>query len=453
MKNSFTYVSLIIIHFLIGTLIYFNGLFSKVYFYAALVYFLYQIIFVGQAEKTKWVLRGCAYFVGAEVLFRTTKGAISYEASKYLVIVFMAIGIFYKGISGKAYAYFFYLMFLIPSIFVASTTLRFDANFRTNIAFVLSGPVCLGIAALYTYQKKISFKDLNGMMVYILLPIVAHVAYTIFYAPDLKEILNSTASNTAASGGFGANQVATVFGLGMFIVAVRFFMSSPSLSLKIINISLFGLISYRALVTLSRGGVFAAFIAIGVFLFFYFNKVNFQKKGQLLMLSFMFIVGFAAVWTYSSFQSNGMLDKRYANEDSLGREKEDISTGRFDLFQEELEGFVSNPFFGIGSSRAKDQRIEADGQGAISHNELSRTLAEHGIFGVIILVILLFKPFALRTSNRNIFFFPFLCLWFATINHSSMRIAMPAFMYALALLNVTHEKNPVRRKRLKAQVN
>ncbi len=47
-----------------------------------------------------------------------------------------------------------------------------------------------------------------------------------------------------------------------------------------------------------------------------------------------------------------MLDKRYANEDSLGREKEDISTGRFDLFAEEIEGFESSPFFGIGSSQS-----------------------------------------------------------------------------------------------------
>jgi hypothetical protein len=116
----------------------------------------------------------------------------------------------------------------------------------------------------------------------------------------------------------------------------------------------------------------------------------------------------------------------------------------------ELDGFITNPFFGIGSSRAKDQRIEEDGQGVTSHNEISRTLAEHGMLGVIILIILLFKPLELRAGNRrNYYFYALLAFWFATINHSSMRIAAPAFMYALALLNLTHDKRPIHRKQLK----
>ncbi|MFT5848946.1 MAG: hypothetical protein ACI902_003026, partial [Psychroserpens sp.] len=63
-----------------------------------------------------------------------------------------------------------------------------------------------------------------------------------------------------------------------------------------------------------------------------------------------------------------------------------------------------------------------------------------------------FKPLDMRSRNRkNYFFFAFLAFWFATINHSSMRIAAPAFIYALALLNVVNEKNPIHRKQLKKQ--
>jgi Ca2+/Na+ antiporter len=359
------------------------------------------------------------------------------------------IGMFYQGISGKAYPYFIYLMFLVPSIFVASTTLSFDANFRTNIAFVLSGPVCLGIAALFCYDKKVSSKQLNTVLLFILLPVIVHVSYNMFYTPDIKEIITGTASNTKASGGFGANQVATVFGFGMFILAVRFFVKSPTLPLKILNISLFAVITFRALVTLSRGGVYAAIIALIAFLVIYYGYINRRKRNELIMLFGLFCFGVFAIWLYTSTQTSGMLDKRYANEDSLGREKTDVTTGRGGLFINEIEGFISSPFFGIGSSRAKDQRIEATGQGVISHNEISRTLAEHGFFGVIIIVILIFKPLYYRSQNRsNVYFYAFLCLWFATINHSSMRIAAPAFIYALALLNITYEKRPIHRKRL-----
>jgi O-antigen ligase len=145
-----------------------------------------------------------------------------------------------------------------------------------------------------------------------------------------------------------------------------------------------------------------------------------------------------------------LIDKRYANEDSKGREKTDISTGRWILFEEEIDGFLNNPFLGIGASRVKDIRVETSGHELPSHNEVGRLLSEHGFLGFIILLILIIKPLAYRTTNkRNYLFYAFLAFWFATINHSGMRIAAPAFLYALALLNITHEKTPVHRKQIK----
>ena len=412
---------------------------------------MYRIITVAENKKTYEVLKACAYFVGAEVFFRTTRGAISYEAGKYLVILFILMGMFYRGLSGKGYPYFIYLMFLIPSIFVASTTLSFDANFRTNIAFVLSGPVCLGLAALYCYDKHISFKQMSHILLFMLLSIIAHTVYVYFYAPDLRDVLTNTASNRAAAGGFGSNQVASILGLGMFILGVRIFINSPTLALKLLNIILFVFISYRAVVTLSRGGVITAILCIAIFLIMYFFQAKPKVRNQVMGAFVLFLGGVAMAWVISSNQSSGMVDKRYANQNAAGVEKEDITTGRKQLFMEELEGFITNPFFGIGSSRAKDQRIEEDGQGVTSHNELSRTLAEHGIFGIMMLLILLFKPLDIRAKNKqNYYFYALLAFWFATINHSSMRIAAPAFIYGLALLNVTHEKRPVHRKQLKA---
>ncbi len=431
-------------------LIYFNETLAKLYFALALLFFMYRIIMAPDNLKTIEVLKACAYFVGAEVLLRMTKGAIAYEASKYLVILFVVMGMFYRGVSGKAYPYFIYLMFLVPSIFVASTTLSFDANFRTNIAFVLSGPVCLGLAALYMYDKKISNKQLSEVLLYMVLPIIAHTAYIYFYTPSIKEVLSSTASNRAASGGFGPNQVATVLGLGMFIMTVRLFTKSPTLVLKILNTVILVLISYRAVVTFSRGGVVTAVLAIIAFLVVYFFKASKRKKNEIFMVFLLFCFSLMATWVISSKQSEGFIDLRYANKDHLGREKEDLTTGRVALFMNELEGFISSPFLGIGSSRAKDMRFEIEGQGVTSHSEISRILAEHGILGVMIVLILIFKPFDIRSRNKsNYYFYAFLCFWFLTINHSSMRIAAPAFIYALSLLKLTYGKPALYRKQIK----
>ncbi len=450
MKHNTTYISIVGLHVFIGALIYFNETFAKLYFLLALVFFITRIILAPNNQKTIEVLKASAYFVGAEVLLRMTKGAFSYEASKYLVILFMLLGIFYKGLSGKGYPYFLYLMLLIPSIFVASTTLSFDANFRTNIAFVLSGPVTLGIAALFCYNKKITNKQLSNVLLYTLLPIISHVVYIFLYNPNIRDVLSGTGSNRATSGGWGANQVSTVLGLGMLILAIRLFTKSSTMVLKIINLILFSAITFRAVVTFSRGGVITAIVAIIAFLVVYYFKMSKRKKNEIVLMLALFSLSIIGTWMYSTSQTDGLINLRYANKDHLGREKGDITTGRGELFFNELDGFVSNPFFGIGSSRAKDRRIEIEGQGVTSHSEFSRTLAEHGILGIIVLLILILKPFDVRAKNKqNYYFYAFFGFWFITINHSSMRIAAPAFIYALALLNVTNEKYPIYRKQIK----
>jgi O-antigen ligase len=120
-----------------------------------------------------------------------------------------------------------------------------------------------------------------------------------------------------------------------------------------------------------------------------------------------------------------------------------------DLFVNHLEGFIDNPFFGVGANGAKELRKKANNAEKASHSEISRLLSEHGIFAIIILIILIFVPLVFRLQNkRNIFFYAFLAFWFATINHSAMRIAAPAFIYALTVLNITHEKRSLPRKRL-----
>jgi hypothetical protein len=449
LKINITYVTAVGLHAALGIVIYLNEGIAKFYFFLAVFYFLYRIIVAADTKRTYEVLKACAYFVGAEVFFRTTKGSISYEAGKYMVIVFVLLGMFYKGISGKGYPYFIYLMFLIPSIFVASTTLSFDANFRTNIAFVLSGPVCLGLAALFCYDKQVTYKQMSQILLFMVLPIIAHTAYVYFYAPNLRDILSSTASNRSAAGGWGANQVAAALGLGMLIMTMRLFAKSPTLPLKILNSTILGLISFRAVTTMSRGGVIAALIAIVIFVFYYYRNSSLKKRNEVIAIFGLFSISLVLTWMVSINQTGGLVNLRYANKDHLGREKSDLTTGRGELFEKELAGFVDSPFFGIGSSRAKDQRIEEEGQGVTSHSELSRTLAEHGMLGVIILLILIFKPLEIRSRNKNnYYFYAFLAFWFLTINHMSMRLAMPAFIYALALLNVKHEKRPVHRKRL-----
>lgn len=450
MSKNDTYIGLVLFHIALAFVIYLFEFTAKFFFVGLISYFLIKIIFSANKDKTLNVLLACAYFVGIEVFFRMTKSSLAYEAAKYLVILFMIIGMFYKGISGKGYPYFLYLILLVPAILVASVTLSYNANFRTSVAFVLSGPVCLGVAALFCYDRKVSNKDLLRIVKYISLPLITTTTYLFLYNPSIKDTLSGTASNAASSGGFGPNQVATVLGMGMFVMIIRFFLKSPSMLLKIINVIILGAMTFRAIVTFSRGGVIAAIIVTLAFLWSLFFRSTRKQKNQIITSFILFVFAIIITWVISSTLTLGLIDKRYANQDALGREKQDITSGRITLFKEELEGFLDSPFLGVGVNRTKDLRTERDGGGLPSHNEVGRLLSEHGILGILILLILIFTPLAYRGKNKkNILFYAFLSFWFATINHSGMRIAAPSFIYALALLNITDEKNPVHRKQIK----
>ena len=61
--------------------------------------------------------------------------------------------------------------------------------------------------------------------------------------------------------------------------------------------------------------------------------------------------------------------------------------------------------------------------------------------------ILLFEE--TKYHRANFIFYACFLFWFATINHSGMRIAAPAYLYALCLLNVVNEKNLIHRKQIR----
>jgi O-antigen ligase len=154
------------------------------------------------------------------------------------------------------------------------------------------------------------------------------------------------------------------------------------------------------------------------------------------------------VWGYSSVQTGGLINKRYANQDAKGREKNTQLSGREDLMASEIQMFLDNPILGVGVGRNKIVRKQQMGIVSASHNEITRMLAEHGSLGLINLLILFFTPLFLFVNNRqNVLAFSFLIFWLLTINHAAMRLAAPAFVYALSLLKVyTVEKTTVHRK-------
>jgi hypothetical protein len=216
-----------------------------------LVYFTFLIII--KENKNNEALMAAAYIAGAEVFFRQTDGMVFYETGKYMVIVFLVIGMFFKGTSSRTIPFWTYLLILIPGIVVASITMSYQAEFRNQIAFNLSGPVALGVSALYCYYKKIKKGDFQRVILMLLLPLLAQMFFLYLYTPSMNDVKINLQANYAATGGYGPNQIATVMGMGAFLMATRLFTIRHKL-INFIDLILLGMIGYRALITFSRGG-------------------------------------------------------------------------------------------------------------------------------------------------------------------------------------------------------
>lgn len=434
-KEDFLYLNLILFHVGVGVVIYLLPFTSKLY---GIVLFILSLFFIVQSKnRNNEALLAAGYLVGSEVLLRMTGGSLSYEFAKYGVVVLLFTGGVYNGFGKTAVPYWIFLLLLIPSVLIGTFVLNFDTNIRTTIAFNISGPVCLGLASLYTYRRKITLSQMNSLLLCIGLPIVSTTTYLALYTPSIREIVTGTGSNYATSGGFGPNQVATFLGLGMFIFFSRIIFESKSKFILALNLIIVFNISYRGMVTFSRGGMITGFLMIVSLLFFLYLKSN--KGGKLKLIYIASIIGVAmtSIWLYTSIQTGGLINKRYANQDAAGREKASQFTGREEIAQSELTMFYNNPIFGVGVAKGVEIREENTGQFVVSHDEITRMLAEHGSLGALALLILIFTPLVLYFENTyNLFLFCFLVFWFLTINHAAMRTAVPAFVYSLSLLNL-----------------
>ncbi|MCK0109042.1 O-antigen ligase family protein [Flavobacteriaceae bacterium S0825] len=435
----------ILLHIALGLVIYYIPFSSKLV--SLLVVFLSIFLVLLSKNKVLAVLIACAYVATSDVFFRMTGGLFFYELHKYLLIVLVFIGFIFDQVRVKGQVYLMYVALLLLTI--VFTAYDYTDEVRKMIAFNLAGPVSLGFVAFYFYKKKITMQQLSKVLFFALLPIISLVVYLFLYTPSIKDSVTGTASNFATSGGFGPNQVATILGVGMFILFSRLLFNKFRGIQSILELLLFGYISFRGLVTFSRGGIITAIVAIIFLIALTYLRGHRKFRSKVLMVIFWSIILGVSVWFYASNRTSGLIENRYANQNAVGVEKQDVSTGRKDLFLTEVEAFVESPIIGIGVGKNKGYRFDKTGKVAASHNEISRLLAEHGSLGIIALSILLLVPLLLRIeNNRNIYFYSFFIMWLLTINHSAMRIAFPSFIYGLCLLDVTFPKKTSLKKQV-----
>src|SRR5690606_18253420 len=163
------YIRILLLHLGIAFLIYIFEPAAKILLHGTILYFLFIII--DRKNKNNEALMAAAYVAGAEVFYRMTDGVIFYETGKYVVILFLFLGLVFKGSSNKTVPFWFYLLILFPGIIIAAISVPPGFEFRQSVAFNLSGPVCLGVSAVYCYYKKITRLQYEKVLVMLLMPL------------------------------------------------------------------------------------------------------------------------------------------------------------------------------------------------------------------------------------------------------------------------------------------
>lgn len=395
-------------------------------------------------NKNQEAVLWSAYVVGSEVLFRMSKGLIFYEFPKYMVFLFLITGLLIEKKKHEVSPV--YLVYILLLLFgIAFADIPYPESIRTNIIFNLSGPILLGLCAVYFYKRKIPINVVLRTLYYLSLPIISMVAYMYFKTPDLRQIIFTSNSNFRTSGGFGPNQVTTILGLGSFALMVLLLYKKRVSGFLVLDVFILVYVFYRALLTLSRGGLITAILAMLAFSMYFILSRRDRLKYLLQFGIIVFVFG-TSIWLYTSNITGGMLVNRYTNRATDGTIKEDLTTGRVILFLDEWQNFLEHPFFGIGVGTGKFYRRDKLGLYLPTHNEMSRLLGEHGAIGLIILFLLIFVPIVKMNrqppANRA-FLSAFLIFWFLTMNHSAMRLAMPAFVYGLAVMVITKDEEVV----------
>jgi len=388
----------------------------------------------------RWERIACvaAYITGAEVYWRMRRADIPWEFGKYAVVLILAIAIIRFGRFQKTIlpaAYFLLLMASVPLTIMAMN----PEDAREQLSFNMSGPLSLAVCSMFFFTIRVTKRELKWILTCLIAPTVAIgtvATVTLQKAQKFFDEEFGNQANRAASGGFGPNQVSAILGLGILCV---FFIMVIGVGNKIASASLVLLTLFlirQCAITFSRGGLWMAGAGI-LSAAFYLAR---DKKTRLRLLGVAVVVIpllVFVVWPRLEAMTGGKIGDRFANTDSTGRDL---------LVQGDLVTWSENPVMGAGPGMGGKNRLKYF-HVETAHTEYSRMLAEHGVLGLLALVIMGYMGF------RNVWYAPTrldkafaaAMLAYATLNMlvDGMRIVAVGFTFGLSGMRLLLPKRRV----------
>jgi hypothetical protein len=368
-------------------------------------------------EGAGFNLELAAYAVGSELLWRGSK-AVFWESGKYVVIVLLTLVIVKRTLRGADLRAGFYFALLMPSILILPT---FD---RQDVAFNLSGPASLTFAVLAFSSLPLGRRRLIQILLAFLGPVIGLAAMAlagwVTLNPDELAI-----GGKAQAAGLGPNQVSTLLGLGALAAVLLLFLLPRLSALQVFMIPVSLWLFVQTALTLSRGGLWTAAVALAIVAWFVTEKGQ-GGRSKLAVLGGSAMLAMYLVLPRLDRFTGGMVSGRFADTNPTGRDL---------IAQSDLNIFLSNPLMGVGPGGSTFLHEDLY-RFSFAHTEFTRMLSEHGSFGLLALAILTWmavsRVFRATGSLEKGIALALTAWALLTMSHSAMRLAAPGFMFGLA---------------------
>lgn len=397
------------------------------------------------------------YSVSFEILARMVKSPpfVPHELSKYLLFAFLMFGILNRYNRGRIG--FFMLALILPALFY---DLSGEAT-SANIIFNIMGAIDLALGIVYFMGQHITQKQLIDLIKLGLFPLFATLAFTIIRTPEFDNIDFALSANMTTSGGFGSNQVSTVFGLGLFFMFVLWISDKVISGYRPLDSMLILAFVFQGFLTFSRGGMLGAGIAILVVLFILTlpgsrikGTINLSLPKITLYAIPIVILGLIVFQIANSITGNNLM-LRYKGETAgtqAGMKEVDINTitsNRYNIFMGDLDLWQEHFLFGVGAGGSQFLREGDLEEDTAAHIELTRLLAEHGLPGLVFFTLLLGIPFFIWRTNQNplnrAILLAFYTIGIYTSFHAAMRTYVTPLLVGLSTISI-RELIPMQRK-------
>lgn len=430
-NNFRTLVLLSLAHLPLGVLIYFGGSLSLLHPLAVLIVGLYWA--ANPTYRLERVALAIAYLVGAEVLWRMAQVPVFWEFGKYgssLIAIVALIRRNHYAIPKIPLAYF---LLLIPATML--TFLQRDlASTQAILSTQMSGPFCLLIACWFFAHIEVSQPQLRRLLFALAVPLLSVAFATLFFTVTREEIQFTGESNFATSGGFGPNQVSSMLGLGAFaaVACLLLFQNSTRYRIYLTLAAIF--FSAQSVLTFSRGGIYNAIGGIVVIALIELQRpsVAFRRLAPIVGLVIVFM---ALIFPVMNRFTGGQLLERF----------EDTGvSARTEIAESDVLLFWENPVFGVGVGEAYGLREAYLERKAMSHTEFSRLISEHGMFGLLALLLMVTMIFMCFKRQQTLMGRAFVlgaaawCCLFMT--NAGMRMAAPSFMWGLMFITISNRR-------------